>query len=98
MTNAEFVSRVLNGLNSLDKDSRISRRYILHVGRQKSAFYISQKMNDRSLFREDNLYTTLNCFELEKIEVTKCDIIEFRRCKSIMKSKKKLPELIWGSS
>jgi len=96
MTNAEFVSRVLNGLNSLDKDSRISRRYILHVGRKKSAFYISQKMNDRSLFREDNLYTTLNCFELEKIDVTRCDIIEFRRCKSIMKSKERLPELIYN--
>lgn len=96
MTNAEFVSRVLNGLNSLDKDSRISRRYILHVGKRKSAFYISQKLNDRSLHKESNLYTTLNCFELEKIEVTKCDIIEFRRCKSIMRSKKKLPELIYN--
>lgn len=96
MTNAEFVSRVINGLNSLDKDSRISRRYILHVGKRKSAFYISQKLNDRSLHKESNIYTTLNCFELEKLEAIKCDIIEFRKCKSIMKSKNKLPDLIYS--
>ena len=96
VTNSEFTSRVLNGLNSLSKDDRISRRYILHVGKQKSTFYISQKLNDRSLFREDNIYTTLDCFELERIESVKCDIIEFRKCKSVMKSKKKLPKLIYS--
>lgn len=66
------------------------------MGKQKSMFYISQKLNDRSLFREDNIYTTLNCFELERIESVKCDIIEFRKCKSVMKSKKKLPKLIYN--
>jgi hypothetical protein len=96
VTNSEFTSRVVNGLNSLSKDDRISRRYILHVGKQKSMFYISQKLNDRSLFREDNIYTTLDCFEVERIESVKCDIIEFRKCNSIMKSKKKLPKLIYS--
>lgn len=96
MTNSEFTSRVLNGLNALSKDDRISRRYILHVGKQKAMFYISQKLNDRSLFREDNIYTTLDCFELDRIEVVKCDIIEFRKCRSIMKSKNKLPKLIYS--
>jgi len=96
MTNAEFVSRVANGLNSISKDDRIPKRYILHVGRQKAIFYISQKLNDRSLYREDNLYKTIDCFELHSIDVTKCDIIEFRRCKSIMKSKNKLPKLIYS--
>jgi hypothetical protein len=88
VTNSEFTSRVINGLNSLSKDDRISRRYILHVGKQKSMFYISQKLNDRSLFREDNIYTTLDCFEVERIESVKCN--------SIMKSKKKLPKLIYS--
>lgn len=96
VTNSEFTSRVINGLNALSKDDRISRRYILHVGKQKSMFYISQKLNDRSLFREDNIYKTLDCFELERIEAVKCDIIEFRKCNSIMKSKKKLPKLIYS--
>lgn len=96
MTNAEFVSRVINDLNSLSKDSRMSKRYILHIGRQKSEFYISQKLNDRSLHKEDNLYQTISCFELENIELIKCDIIEFRRCKSLMKSKQKIPKLVYS--
>jgi hypothetical protein len=96
VTNSEFTSRVINGLNALSKDDRISRRYILHVGKQKSMFYIAQKLNDRSLFREDNLYTTLDCFELERIDSVKCEIIEFRKCNSIMKSKNKLPKLIYS--
>lgn len=96
MNNKEFVSRVVNGLNSLSKDDRISRRFILHVGRQKATFLISQKLGDRSLYKEDNLYKTLDCFEMESVDVTRCDIIEFRRCKSIMKSKNKLPKLIYS--
>lgn len=96
MTNAEIVSRVRNGLNSISKDDRISRRYILHVAKQKATFLISQKLNDRSLFREDNLYKTIDCFEMESVDVVRCEILEFRRCKFIMKSKCKLPKLIYS--
>lgn len=96
MTNAEIVSRIRNGLNSISKDDRISRRFILHVAKQKATFLISQKMADRSLFREDNLYKTVDCFEMEPVDVVKCEILEFRRCKSIMKSKCKLPKLIYS--
>jgi hypothetical protein len=96
MTNADIVSRVRNGLNSISKDDRISRRYILHVAKQKATFLISQKLNDRSLFREDNLYKSIDCFEMEPVDVVRCEILEFRRCKSIMRSKCKLPKLIYS--
>lgn len=96
MTNSEFVSRVRNGLNSVSKDDRISRRYILHVGKQKSTFLVSQKLGERSLFREDNIYSVIDCFEMEAIDVVRCDILEFRRCRSIMRSKCKLPKLIYS--
>lgn len=96
LTNAEITSRIINGLNSLSKDDRISRRYVLHVARQKSTFFIATKLADRSLHREDNLYSILDCFEMEQIETTKCDIIEFRNCRIIMKSKKRLPKLIYS--
>ncbi len=66
------------------------------MGRQKATFLISQKLNDRSLYKENNLYKTIDCFEMKPIDVTRCDIIEFRRCKSIMKSKNKLPKLIYS--
>lgn len=94
MQNSEFVSRVANTLNSITKDTRISKRYILNVGRNKADFLIAQKWGEKSLHREDNIFSTINCFEMEQIDVVKCDIIEFRRCKTIMRSKKKLPKLL----
>lgn len=96
MTNAIVVSRILNGLNSLSKDDHKSKRYILNVARQKAEFYIAAKLNDRSLYKEDNLYTSLDCFKLKKIDVIKCDVIEFRTCSNVMKSVYKLPPLLYS--
>lgn len=93
-TYGDIVSRISNSLNSVSKDNRIPKRYILKVVKDIATFLIAQKLGDRSLYKESNTYTTISCFELEPIEVVKCDIIEFRRCKSIMKSKHKLPRLI----
>lgn len=96
MTNAQFVSRVINGLNSVNKDDHISRRYILGIGQDKSKFYISQKLLDKSLFREDNLFRNISCFQLKEENTIKCGIYEFARCKSLMKSVKKIPSLIYS--
>lgn len=98
MLNSEIVSRIKNDLNSLSKDDRISSRFILDVARKKSTFYIAQKLGDRSLYREDNLFSTIDCFEMDRIDVTRCDIIEFRNCRSIMKSKHKLPKLVYSKN
>lgn len=96
MKNSEFVSRVINGIRALNKDEHISKRYVLHIGRNKSRFLISQKLNDKSLFREDNLFETIRCFPMKKDDIVSCNIVAFRRCKSLMKSKHKIPELIYS--
>ncbi len=96
MTNNELVTRITNGYQLLNKDDRINRRYILQVARQTATFLISQKLRDKSLFREDNLFTTIDCFELEKLDRFNCDIIEFRSCKKLMKSVKPLPDLVYS--
>ena len=96
MTNNEIVSRITNGLKSLNKDDRISRRYILNVAQNIATFLISQKLRDKSLFREDNIYTTIECFEMIKKDRFNCDVIEFRSCNKLMRSKEKLPELVYS--
>lgn len=96
MKNSEIVSRVLNTLKALTKDNRLSRRYILHVLQQKATFFLSQKLNDKSLYKESNLYDTVECFELEKADLYRCDIVEFRSCNNLMKSKKKIPKLLYS--
>lgn len=95
-SNAQFVSRVVNAARAVTKDDHISRRYVLQVGRSKVSTYISQKLADRSLYRESNLYQTLKCFELKTDDIVNCDIVQFRRCKQLVKSKHKLPQLIYS--
>lgn len=94
MTNKEAVSRVLNSLRLLTKDSHISRRFVLRTLRGISKSLIAQKILDRSLQYDYNLYTLLKCFEFERVDKVDCNIISFRRCDILMKSKKKLPELV----
>jgi len=94
MNNAELVSRVLNTLKANSKDSRISRRLVLSVAESKAKFLISQKLNDKSLFREQNLYQTVECIEMIDSNIINCPIIEFRSCRKLKRSKKKLPDLI----
>jgi len=96
MTNTRLkeVSRVQNELRLNNKDSYFSRRTILFMLEDKLKFLISQKNGEKSLYRENQLFAHMSCFELEKIDVIKCGIVEFRTCKTLMKSKERLPETV----
>lgn len=96
MTNAEAVSKVLNSFRLLNKDQRIPKRYVLRLLRDASKNLISQKLLDRTISEETNLYSKIECFEFQKVESVNCPIIQFRKCETLMKSKKPLPELIFS--
>lgn len=96
MKKKEVVDRVKVKLRQLSKDRWMSSRFILKVLEDKMRFLLSQKLYDRTLYREANLYSQINCFEFDKVDRINCDIIEFRTCQKIMKSKKRLPELIYS--
>lgn len=96
MKNLEAVNKIINALKLNNRDEHVSKRFILKLLRDTSSFLLSQKMGERSLVAENNLYTTIPCFEFEKIDAVKCSNIEFRRCKTLMKSVKPLPKLIFS--
>lgn len=96
MTNIEFVSQITGILKSNNKDNRIPKRLILKVGQDASTFLIAQKLMDRTILSDTNLFTTIPCFEFEQIESRKCPSIEFRMCKVLMKSKEPLPKLVFS--
>ncbi len=96
MNNREAVSKVINSFKFLNKDERISKRYVLRLLRDASKNLISQKLLDRTISEESNLYTKIDCFEFEKVEVVSCPIIEFRKCNILMRSKQPLPELVFS--
>lgn len=98
MTKNEFVSRVLNGLNSLNKDQRISRRYVLEVGRNIVKDILSKHHRDGTLLKDLNIVTEIPCLEMISDSTIDCCIAEFKRCHSLMVSKCELPELVVGTT
>lgn len=93
MKKSEFISRVVNGLNAVNKDSRISKRYILHVGTNIVKDFVAKHFQNGKLLKDLDLVTYIDCFPMVKHDTIKCDIVEFKRCKKLMKSECKLPEL-----
>jgi hypothetical protein len=98
ITNGEFVSRVVNGLKALTKDTHVSARYIAHVGKVKAKFLMSQKLDEMTLFKEDGIITSVPCFRLKRIKSKDCGIVEFNLCDNIMKSCEKIPEGLFGKN
>jgi len=96
ITNADIISNITNTLKLNNKDERLSKRYILSVLRSVTKFLISQKLLDRTLHREINLFSKIDCFDFNKSEVINCPLIEFRRCNVLMKSVNKLPNPIFS--
>lgn len=96
MTNLEAVSQISNAIKINNNDDYISRRFILNTLRNTAKTLISQRLLDRTLSSELNLFSHLPCFEFKKIDAIKCLDIEFRKCSTLMKSKKPLPELIFS--
>lgn len=96
MKNIEVVSQIIGTSKNLNKDEHISRRRVLSIAKTYAKTLISQKLLDRTLNKELNLRTPLKCVEFEIEDVVRCPIIEFRRCKTLMKSKKPIPEPIFS--
>ena len=95
-TYREIVGNIQEIFNSTTKDTYIPRRLILSILKTNIKDFMSKKLNDKSLFRELNIFDWIECIDMVEDDIIKCPIIEFRRCNSIMKSKKPLPKLIWS--
>lgn len=96
MTYREIVSKAMNMLKLNNKDETISRRFVLSLFQQTATTLISQKLLDRTLSSEINLYTNIPCFQFEKVDTKVCSNIEFRYCKTLMKSVCPLPKLVFS--
>ena len=82
------------GFNAVAKDTFIPRRYILSVFKNIAKTLIGQQADRKQLFRLSKMFKVLNCVELESVDIISCPIVQFRSCRSLMKTKKPLPDLI----
>lgn len=93
MTNGEIVSEITNALRALNIDDRISPRYILSVVRDKVALYVKRENERYRLYNYEDIWTTIECIEMEPADKVQCCDIEIPKCRFYMRSVKKLPAM-----
>ena len=98
VTQGEFVSSIINDLKLTVKDTWISKRHVLSVGKSKAKMLLAQRADEMKLSNAFDIISTIDCFEMEEVDVIKCDFIEIKNCNTLYKSVKKLPETIFGRS
>lgn len=94
MKQGELVSIINQGFNAVSKDAFIPRRYILAVFKNIAKTLLGQQADRKQLFRLSKMFTVLNCVELEPVNIIACPLVQFRSCRSLMKTKKPLPDMI----
>lgn len=95
MKKGEIVSMVMNRFRSLTPDRRLSRRYVLSEVEVAMRTIIEQKINDGTL-QLDSIYKHIKCLGLEKVNPISCPMLDLRTSKILMRSKKKLPKVLYS--
>jgi len=87
------VSEVVNDLRALQIDDRISERYVLSKLRYYLGLFLKRENDALRLFYYDNVWTTVECLEMEEASMSEC--LGTTNCKvsRIMRSVKPIPEL-----
>jgi hypothetical protein len=98
MTNGEFCSEVRNHLRLLNKDDRLSARYILSTA-YTFVDYIINARPLSTIMRDLSVFKTAECVPMERVDYVTCHCpcVEFRTCDKLMKSKKKVPKMFVNS-
>lgn len=94
MTQGEIVSLINQSFNTVNKDMFIPRRFILSTFKNIAKSLVAIQADRKQLYRLSKMFTVLNCVELKSVDIISCPIVEFRTCRSLMKTKKPLPDMI----
>lgn len=97
ITNGQLVSRIVNDLNALTKDVHISKRWLLSIAMTKAESYVAQRWDDGSLFEDRNLLTCVDCVEMIPVDKIDCCGEVFSLCSILMRSKYRLPGLLYST-
>lgn len=94
LTNRQIISDIVNDLRALDLDDRVSKRYILYKLRSYASLFIKRDGDTRNLFNISEIWTEVPCVELCEVPLVECCNIDIPDCKTVMRSRKKLPEIL----
>lgn len=94
MTIRDTISRVRSKHRLLNQDNQISDRAIAAELNGKASLLIKRETNLRKLWTSPNLFTVLNCVEMEPVDISEC--CDYRGGGQIAKSKLQLPRVSEG--
>lgn len=94
-TNRDIVSRVRSTHKLLSADNTINDRTVLAECKAVSRLLIKQRLDKRLLYQSPNIFTTIDCLELEEAPIAEC--CDFISNIMIAKSKHPLPKVGEGN-
>jgi hypothetical protein len=94
ITNRQIISDIVNDLRALNLDDRVSKKYILSKLRSYASLFIKRDADTRRLLNIAEIWTNIPCVELCEVPLVDCCNIDIPNCKSVMRSRKKIPELL----
>lgn len=92
MTNRDIVSKVKTLLRFNNSDVFITDRTILSVVQDVNIKLVTQQLQKRSYWNSPNLFTTIECLDMEEVPLYEC--CDTTSDCTIARSKLKLPEIV----
>lgn len=93
MTVREITSELSHDIRAHSGDDRISPRYILSKLKDIAALLIKRENDQFRLFNQQDIWTTIDCLELQEFDKAKCCDIQIDKCRFMMRSVEELPEI-----
>lgn len=94
-TNRDIVSRIRSTHKLLSSDNTINDRTVLAEARDAARMLIKQRLDKRLLYQSPNIFSTIDCLEMEEAPIAEC--CEFISNKIVAKSKLPLPKIGEGN-
>ena len=69
----------------------------MNIGRTKAESYTAQRWDDGTLLGDHRLLTYVTCLEMIEVDKIVCCDAEFALCNTLMRSKHKLPGLLYSA-
>lgn len=94
MTGRDLVSRV-RSLNKLfSNDNTVSDRMIMKELKSAASTLIKRETNLRRLWNSPNIFTTVECLEMEQVPLSEC--CDYQSSCMVSRSKEKIPQISEG--
>jgi len=88
----EVISEVRTDLRANSVDEWLPSKYIHSKLQSTASLFIKREADDRRLQRYQDLWVEIDCLEMEEIPLIQCCDLDIPNCKTVMRSKKKLPD------